>query len=268
MDGFDGIKEVAFLLSYLMVIMALAISASTTLKQMVKLYQAQAWVLTIVVLVTSLEPGGVRMAVASLALLPAALAALVPPLLRRASLTQLRPASAPGRGRSGPRAWVAAWRGGLRDLSGHADLTWLQHGKSRLRGGMSAAIEMLLIAVAVLVAYRLIRGVGGIEVGAVEDSEARDLGRNLAVSIALVLQGLFTMANKRDIIAQVVGLLVIEHGLFVAAVRVAPSDLAFLFVLSLFFYVLVTLTILLWILPELHRASMSIEVTDHSRLKG
>jgi hydrogenase-4 membrane subunit HyfE len=256
-----------------MVIMALAISASTTLKQMVKLYQAQAWVLTIVVLVTSLEPDGVRMAVASLALLPAALAALVPPLLRRASLTQLRPARSPGWGRSGPRGWVAAWRGGLRDLSGHADLTWLQHGKSRLRGGMSVAIEMLLIAVAVLVAYRLIRGVGGIEVGdaevsAAEERAARDLGRNLAVSIALVLQGLFTMANKRDIIAQVVGLLVIEHGLFVAAVRVAPSDLAFLFVLSLFFYVLVTLTILLWILPELHRASMSIEVTDHSRLKG
>jgi hydrogenase-4 membrane subunit HyfE len=240
MPGATVIPQVAVLLSYLTVIMALLISASSTLKQMVQLYQAQAWLLTVVVLLTSLEPGRIQVAVAALALLPAALAVLVPPLLARASVTRVRRT--------------------LRGQLASVELIWLQHGSSRLRGGQSAAVDMLLIATAVLVAYRLVRGVGGID--------ADDVVPNLAVTIALVLQGLFTMGNKRDIIAQVIGLLVIEHGLFLAAVRVAPSELAFLFVLSLFFYVLVTLVILLWILPQLHRASRSIEVSDHSRLKG
>lgn len=254
------VPQVAVLLSYLLVIMALAISASSTLKQMVTLYRAQSWVLTVVVLLTSVDPeeGVVRAVVASLAVLPAALAVVVPPLLARASLWR-QPARVPG-DRSGPRLSLATLRRSLRDPLTNADLIWLQHGNSRLRGGQSASVDMLLIAAAVLVAFQLVRGAEGIEVGAVVPS--------LAVSIALVLQGLFTMANKRDIIAQVVGLLVIEHGLFLAAVRVAPPELAFLFVLSLFFYVLVTLTILLWILPELHRASKSIEVIDHSQLKG
>jgi hydrogenase-4 membrane subunit HyfE len=261
MAGVDLIRQVAVLLSYLMVIVALGISASSTLKQMVALYRAQAWVLTVVVLLTSLEPGRFPVAVAALALLPAALAVLVPRLLRRASVTRERRARSAGQGPGGQlRARGDALRNGLREQPASAELIWLQHGRSRLRGIPSAAVDMLLIVAAVLVAYRLIRGFGG--------SGFNEVGPSLAATIALVLQGLFTMSNKRDIIAQVVGLLVIEHGLFLAAVRVAPSQLAFLFVLSLFCYLLVTLTILLWILPELHRASGSIEVHDHNRLKG
>jgi hydrogenase-4 membrane subunit HyfE len=262
MSGSKIFAQGAVLLAYLMVIMALLISASTTLTQMVRLYQAQAWVLTVVVLLTSLEAGGIRVAVAALALLPATLAVVVPPLLARASLIRVpvRPARPAGRGTAGLRARGATLRRSLRDQRVSAELIWLQHGGSRLRGGQSAAVDMLLIATAVLVAYRLIRGVGGVNIDEVVPS--------LAVTFALVLQGLFTMGNKRDIIAQVVGLLVIEHGLFLAAVRLAPSELVYLFVLGLFFYVLVTLTILLWILPELHRASKSIEVDDHNRLKG
>jgi len=262
MPGSGLIQQLVILLSYLMVIMALLISASTTLKQMVKLYQAQSWVLTFVVLLTSLEPGQFRLAVALLALLPATLAVAVAPLLGRASLIRALPDDQRNPGRSGLRARAAELRDSLRNAPARADLIWLQHGHSRLRRGPSAAIDMMLIATAVLVAYRLARGVEG---KLALDSEVVP---SLAVTIALLLQGLFTMSNKRDIIAQVIGLLVIEHGLFLAAVRIAPSALAFLFVASLFFYVLVTLTILLWILPELHRASASIEVIDNSRLSG
>jgi hydrogenase-4 membrane subunit HyfE len=230
-----AVPQIAVLLSYLILIMALMISASSTLKRMVTWYRAQSLVLTVVVLLTGLESGRIQGAVAALALLPATLAVVVPPLLRRVALTRER----------------------------GTDLIWLQHGGSRLRGGQSAAVDMLLIGTAVLVANRVFRGVGGVDAGV--DS---GVVSSLAVTIALVLQGLFTMGNKRDIIAQVIGLLVIEHGLFLAAVRVAPSALAFLFVLSLFFYLLVTLTILFWILPELYRASRSIEVEDHTRLRG
>jgi hydrogenase-4 membrane subunit HyfE len=266
MPADELIPQVAVLLSYLMVVMALLISASSTLTQMVWLYRAQAWLLTVVVLLTSLEEGRVRAAVAALALLPVALAVLVPPLLGRASVTRIRPGRPAGRGPAQELlARGSSLRNSLRDQPASAELVWLQHGRSRLRGGQAAAVDMLLIAAAVLVAYRLIRGDGGADAGEVE---LGGVVPSLAVTIALVLQGLFTMSNKRDIIAQVIGLLVIEHGLFLAAVRVAPPSLAFLFVLSLFCYLLITLTILLWILPELHRASGSIEVHDHSRLKG
>jgi len=88
------------------------------------------------------------------------------------------------------------------------------------------------------------------------------------VSLALLGQGLFTMINKQDIVAQIVGLLVIDHALLLAAVLLAPAGLAPTLVLGLLFYVVVTLTILVWILPALHRTSDSIEVAANSVLRG
>ena len=65
------------------------------------------------------------------------------------------------------------------------------------------------------------------------------------------------------------GLLVMEHGLFLAAVKVIASpSVAIQFVISLFLYIIITLTILLFLLPELHRISGSIEVKDQQQLKG
>lgn len=252
MDPSQALEQVPNLLSYLLVIIALLISAATTLKLMVRLYRAQAWLLTLVVVLTTLEPGRTRLALALVAVLPMMLAIFVPHLLARASI---RPRTSADKHQA-LATRVASQRGAL----ALAEITWLQNGRSRLSGGLSVAIDMALIAAAVLVAYRLVYGPGG--------TLDRAVAPSLAVTIALVLQGLFTMINKKDIIGQVVGLLVIEHGLFLAAVRIAPPPLAYLFVWSLFFYVLVTMTILLWILPELHRASGSIQVADNSGLKG
>ena len=248
------LEQFAVLGSYLLIIIALVISAATTLKHMVRLYQAQAGALTIIVILTALEPNRNPTALGLLALLPATLALIVPYLLARASL-------GPGwRNRGAVRdAWhrrVTAQR----LARAAAETIWLQKGKSRLPGSMSAVIDMSLIAIAVLVGYRLVH--------AVTPTLAPAIVPSLAVSIALLLQGLFTMINKKDIIGQIIGLLVVEHGLFLAAVRVAPPALAPLFVLSLFFYMLVTLTILLWILPQLYRLSHSLEVGGNAELKG
>jgi hydrogenase-4 membrane subunit HyfE len=249
-------EQTAVAMSYTLIIIALWISAATTLKLMVRLYQAQAWMLTVVVLVTALEPGRKPVALGLLAMLPATLAIVVPPLLARASLASGPRLRWPSRN---PREMIR-WIAQQREAPRNAELTWLQQGRSRLPGSVSAAIDMSLIAVAVLIAYRLANGAS--------TALEAEVVPSLAVAIALLLQGLFTMTNKKDIISQIIGLLVVEHGLFLAAVRVAPPALAYLFVLSLFFYVLVTLTILLWILPELHRASESMEVSGNTELKG
>lgn len=248
-----ALDQIAVVMSYLLIIIALWISATRTLTLMVRLYQTQSCVLTIVVFLTALEPGRTLLALGLVAILPLALAMIVPPLLARATLDGRLTRSADDNAAAG---WLGRWTSSQRRALREAQQIWLQHGGSRLPVSISAAIDMFLIATAVLVAYR----VPGGGLAAVAPS--------LSVSLALLLQGLFTMVNKNDIISQIIGLLVVDQGLFLAAVRVAPQELADLFVVSLFLYVLVTLIILLWVLPGLHRTSSSIEVADSAELRG
>lgn len=245
----------ATVMSYLMIIIALWISATRTLKLVVRLYQSQALVLTTVVLITATsKPGHTRLALGLVAILPLTLAAIVPLLLARATLDATIARSGKHDTRTGWLRRVAAMQ---RRTLHEAERIWLQHGGSRLPVSLSAAFDMFLIATAVLVAYRL----SG-------DAATQATVQGLAVSIALLLQGLFTMINKNDIVSQIIGLLVVDQGLFLAAVRIAPLGLAYLFVIGLFLYVLVTLTILLWVLPGLHRTSTSIKVAGNAELKG
>ncbi len=248
-----ALDQIAIVMSYLLIIVALWISATRTLTLMVRLYQTQSFVLTIVVFLTALEPGRTLFALGLVAILPLALAVIVPPLLARATLDGR--VTRPG-GDSTQAGWLRRWFAGQRQALREAQQIWLQHGGSRLPVSLSAAIDMFLIATAVLVAYRIPGG------------GLTQVAPSLAVSIALLLQGLFTMVNKNDIISQIIGLLVVDQGLFLAAVRVAPKELAYLFVISLFLYVLVTLIILLSVLPGLHRTSSSIEVIGNAELRG
>lgn len=247
------LDRIAVVLSSLLIIIALWISATRTLTLMVRLYQTQAFVLTIVVFITALEPDRSLLALGLVAILPLTLAVIVPPLLARATLDGrvTRPSD-----ESAGAGWLRRWTAGQRQELREARQIWLRHGGSRLPVSLSAPIDMFLIATALLVAFRIPEG-----------NVAR-VAPSLAVSIALLLQGLFTMVNKNDIISQIIGLLVVDQGLFLAAVRVAPRQLAYLFVISLFLYVLVTLIILLWVLPGLHRTSSSIEVVGNAELRG
>jgi hydrogenase-4 membrane subunit HyfE len=255
----SALDEFAILMAYLLIIVALGISATKTLKLMVRLYQVQSLVLTIVVLITAFEPHRDLVALGLVAILPLTLAAIVPPLLARATYG----GRATRRGERGAEpGTLGRARAARRQAAQQADLLWLQHGRSRLPVSLSAAIDMSLIAMAVLVAYRL----KDLPSASVASSRVAVVS-SLAVSIALLLQGLFTMINKNDIVSQIIGLLVVDQGLFLAAVRVAPPGLADLFVLSLFLYVLVTLTILVWVLPGLHRTA-SIEVARNAVLRG
>ena len=94
----------------------------------------------------------------------------------------------------------------------------------------------------------------------------------LMISLTLYLVGLYNMIIKRDIISQVIGLLVMDHGLYLAVVKIVmiPTP-AFYFVLGLVFYTLITLTILILVLPELRRRTNSInldEIMQKSNLEG
>jgi hydrogenase-4 membrane subunit HyfE len=245
------LDQSALVLSYLLIVIALGISAARTLTIMVWLYQTQALVLTGVVLMTAFELGRTVVPLGLVAILPFTLAVIVPPLLARVTpdVAVLQPAE------HQVGAWLRHLAAGQRRTLKEARLVWLRYGQSRLPMTKSAAIDIFLIATALLAAYRLYGPHAALVVA------------GLAASIALLLQGMFTMINKKDIVSQIIGLLVVDHGLFLAAVRVAPRALAGFFVISLFLYVLVTLIILLWVLPGLRRTS-SFDVAGNRLLKG
>ncbi len=236
--GPEVFENLTPLLAFLVLFIAVVISASSVLKTMITLYRVQAFVLALLVLTEGLRQKPLNFALPLVATLPLVMALAIKPILARATLVEHR--------RSLPRAVRA----------GTVELTWLQHGHLRLRPGLSFLVDTSLTAGAFVVAYRFNNG------------SIIDL-TSLAVSMALLLLGLFTTINSEDIIAQIIGLLVAEHGLFLAAVKViAQPSLAAVFAISLFFYIVLTLTILLWILPTLRRRSGSLRVDEQRELRG
>lgn len=94
----------------------------------------------------------------------------------------------------------------------------------------------------------------------------------LVVSLTLHLAGLYSTMRKKDIITQVVGLLTMDHGLYLAVVKIVaiPVPANFL-VLALLFYTLITVTIVLVIVPQVSHAANGIDlnkITSNSDLKG
>ncbi|MBK8050830.1 MAG: hypothetical protein IPK16_29235 [Anaerolineales bacterium] len=85
----------------------------------------------------------------------------------------------------------------------------------------------------------------------------------LAVALALNLVGLFNMIIKQDIISQVIGLLIMDQGLYLAVVKIVKIPVpATYFVISLYFYTLITVFILLILLPKLRATAQSIDLTE------
>lgn len=94
----------------------------------------------------------------------------------------------------------------------------------------------------------------------------------LMVSLSLYLAGLYNTFVKGDIISQVIGLLTMDQGLILAAIKIVkfPSPAA-LFMVGLYFYTLITLVILLVMFPKVQSFAKSIElneIANQSNLEG
>ncbi len=89
----------------------------------------------------------------------------------------------------------------------------------------------------------------------------------LAISLALVLIGLFILSVRRHVVAQVVGLLTIENGLFSGALAIA-FGMPLLVEFGILFDVLVAVIVLTLLVTLLHRTLTSAETTDLRRLRG
>lgn len=248
------------ILAVAMALIALGIVSVGAIRQMIRLYRIQCLILVTLTGLIAIEPGEADV---TTRLLLGAFAVLIPGMLAYIIGPLLAQATVPREVRWTERLWHPFLRLFSRRYQEEAAESirealpvWLEHGLSSNRQRTSAAISLLLTAIAYVVAFNLIGS-----------DPHRAWG--LAVSMALLLLGIFTMINRQDLISQVMGLLVMDHGMFLATVRViARPSLISTFVISLFLYILITLVILVILLPELHATSATIEVADQNQLQG
>lgn len=94
------------------------------------------------------------------------------------------------------------------------------------------------------------------------------LGHNtLPVAVALFLIGFFLIANRRKALSQVLALLSLENGLFLAAISLTYG-MPLIVELGVFFDVLVAVLVLTILVGRIREAFDSMDVTRLSRLRG
>jgi len=97
---------------------------------------------------------------------------------------------------------------------------------------------------------------------------AASLGRNtLPVAIALFLIGFFMMINRRKALTQVLALLSLENGLFLAAISLTYG-MPMIVELGIFFDALVAVMILAILVYRIRETFDSMDVSRLSRLRG
>jgi hydrogenase-4 membrane subunit HyfE len=226
---------------------AWAISISSSVKQMISTYRFQCALLAIVTVLTlqvkptNREAGvGVIFTVVGILVL---LALLIYWLLARATIVS--PAG-------------ARFRRLTADEKREVERAWdrIKFEGSVLRGTLAF---LALAALALLTSF-LIKD---IPLNPLEKAEPVRIG--LMVSLALHLAGLYNMLSRRDIISQVIGLLVMDHGLYLAVVKIVEIPVPATFcVIALFCYTFFTIFLLVFLLPNVRRLTTSISLDDIS----
>lgn len=236
---------------YALLILALNITVTNSVARVIKMYRIQCVLLAFAVALTAwakLEIAGeegaaIYVQLALILVLPASLAMYVGKLLRRATAYGTPTGDRTARKRP------------------DAEQVW----RDATEQGVSHRVSdvVAFVAVAILAAV--------IALGFGFKGEGETLG--LTVSLTLHLIGLYMIAYKRDLISQTVGLLVMDHGLYLAVVRVVdlPAP-GLLFVVGLWFYTGITLFILVELVPQVRlRVSRGIDldgIASRSELKG
>ncbi len=89
----------------------------------------------------------------------------------------------------------------------------------------------------------------------------------LAISIAMVLIGLFILSSRRHAIAQILGLLTIENGLFSGAIAIAYG-MPLIVEFGILFDVLVAVMVMGLLVTLIQRELITADTADLRRLKG
>jgi hydrogenase-4 component E len=89
----------------------------------------------------------------------------------------------------------------------------------------------------------------------------------LAISLALVLIGLFLLSSRKHAITQVIGLLTIENGLFSGAIAIAYG-MPLIVEFGILFDVLIAVIVMSLLVTLIQRELITADTSDLRRLKG
>ena len=252
------------MLTFAMLLFAVMITTARTVHSMIQYYQVQSVMLIGVIFLTAIESSK-GLIIGLFIVIPLFLARYITPLLALATVPENIPVV--------QRLLRVFDRSHGQMARQQAATAWLRNRGSRSNRKFVLMVDLGLVAAAFLFAFTLASPHPG---QAAEGLIGSHLWGNtltgviaLAVSFSLLLLGLSTMIAKEDLISQVLGLLVMEHGMFLAAIRIIPSpSVTVIFIVGLFVYTMITLTILVSLLPELHHASGSVDIDQQVQLKG
>ena len=286
-------EKIQPLLETTLLLTAFLITLNRSISNIITIYQIQSVLLALVTALQSYDQS--NWVILLIIFLPLLLALVIRPLLARATL--LPTTNMPLWG------WLWGWLryqlpllrphraddpgvAYAKQLQRDAAQEWLrpQHAFSARGGDIFSFVLMLLVAL--LIASQITLGnkpaptdikvylpvvmVLQITLGDKPANVADQIG--LLTSLLLALSGLYNMVIKQDIISQVIGLLMMDHGLYLAVVKIVPVPYpATFFVIALYFYTLITVFILVILLPRVCDAVKSIDLTDvraRSDLKG
>lgn len=89
----------------------------------------------------------------------------------------------------------------------------------------------------------------------------------LAISVAMVLIGLFILSSRRHAVMQVLGLLTIENGLFSGAIAIAYG-MPLIVEFGILFDILIAVIVMSLLVTLIHRELITADTADLRRLKG
>ncbi len=234
-----------------LIITAFIVTTSDSIQNIITTYRLQSCLLAIVTVATAMirAPAGVNVSVLIffIFILPVMLAVSIEWLLIRATVSAV----------AGHKPDVDARR------------VWLKY-KAARRAQTHSIWFLALVLLAFLIAFQVFAS--GLTTAGQTAAFIEQERIGMMVFLALHLIGLYNMVIKQDIISQVIGLLTMDQGLYLAVVKIVAIPVpAGFFVLSLYFYTLITIFILVFLLPQVRRVTRTIdlsEIADRSSLKG
>jgi hydrogenase-4 membrane subunit HyfE len=117
--------------------------------------------------------------------------------------------------------------------------------RPRSRAGLDLLFFGFLVILSFLVAFRIFP----------TSSTNQQDAIGLAVPLTLHLAGLYNTVIRRDVLTLIIGLLIMDHGLYLAVVKIVAVPIpATFFVIALLLYTLITVVILTVMIPRFIRA--------------
>jgi len=249
LNGFIAMLELILLIT------AYRVTTQRDVPGVIKAYSSQSYILGVTGILTAIaallnnKTGFVEsfFPILLIALLPFALGFSIEQVLARATVYE-----------PGAKTKHALWQLVSDEQKRLAHSIWLE--QRHAVSGVAGIAIILLIALPFAIVFLV--GVGS--------GTPSQIG--ISVSLALHLIGLYNTFLRRDILSQVLGILTMDQGMYLAILKVVniPAP-AILFVVALYFYTIITLIILFLILPRLRQEvdTLSLDkIAEDSRLEG